>query len=120
MLGTTEKVYQGDPARVQVLAEEESYLLEVMARYFPQRPQQVTEKFAGLRVLPAANNSAFKRSRETHLSVDNRHKPRSVAIFGGKLTGYRATAEKVMKILQRTLPERRQRAKTAELPLKPV
>ena len=120
MLGTTEKVYQGDPARVQVLAEEESYLLEVMARYFPQRPQQVTEKFAGLRVLPAANNSAFKRSRETHLSVDNRHKPRSVAIFGGKLTGYRATAEKVMKILQRTLPERRQRAKTAELPLRPV
>jgi glycerol-3-phosphate dehydrogenase len=120
MLGTTENVYRGDPARVHVLAEEESYLLEVMARYFPQRPQQVTEKFAGLRVLPASNNSAFKRSRETHLPVDNRQKPRSVAIFGGKLTGYRATADKVMKILQRTLPERKQRAKTAELRLRPV
>ena len=120
MLGTTENVYSGDPARVHVLAEEESYLLEIMARYFPQRPQQVTEKFAGLRVLPASNNSAFKRSRETHLPVDSRQKPRSVAIFGGKLTGYRATADKVMKILQRTLPERKQRAKTAELPLRPV
>jgi len=73
-------------------------------------------------VLPASGSAAFKRSRETHLSVDDTTRPRTVAIYGGKLTGYRATAEKVMKNLRRTrtLPERKQRAKTAELPLQPV
>ena len=120
MLGTTEHVYRGDPAQVSALAEEESYLLEAMARYFPEHPQQVVEKFAGLRVLPASGSRAFKRSRETHLSMDTSARPRAVAIYGGKLTGYRATAEKVVKILHRTLPERRILAKTAELPLRPV
>jgi glycerol-3-phosphate dehydrogenase len=91
-----------------------------MAHYFPERPQQVVAKFAGLRVLPASGSAAFKRSRETHLSVDDSARPRTVAIYGGKLTGYRATAEKVMKTLRRTLPARKQRARTATQPLRPV
>jgi len=120
MLGTTENIYRGDPAQVSALAEDESYLLAVMARYFPERPQHVVERFSGLRVLPASNNAAFKRSRETHLSVDDPAQPRTLAIYGGKLTGYRATGEKVMKILRRSLPERKIMAKTAVLSLKPV
>jgi len=121
MLGTTENVYHGDPAQVAALDEEEDYLLAVMAHYFPERPQQVVARFAGLRVLPAAaGNSTFSRSRETCLPTDNPACPRTVAIYGGKLTGYRATAGKVMKILRRTLPARKQRANTAELPLQPV
>ena len=120
MLGTTENVYHGDPARVSALAEEEDYLLAVMAHYFPERSQQVVARFAGLRVLPASGSAAFKRSRETHLSVDDTTRPRTVAIYGGKLTGYRATAEKVIKTLRRTLPERKQRSKTAKQPLRPV
>ena len=120
MLGTTENVYHGDPAEVSTLAEEEDYLLAVMAHYFPERSQQVAGKFAGLRVLPASGNSTFKRSREIHLPVDYPTRPRTVAIYGGKLTGYRAAAEKVVKILRRTLPARKRRAKTAELPLQPV
>jgi glycerol-3-phosphate dehydrogenase len=121
MLGTTENVYRGDPARVATLAEEEDYLLAVMAHYFPERPQQVAARFAGLRVLPAASGSStFKRSRETYLAADDPARPRTVAIYGGKLTGYRATAEKVMKSLRSTLPERKHRSNTAELPLQPV
>ena len=103
------------------LDEEEDYLLAVMAHYFPERQQQVVTRFAGLRVLPAASgNSTFNRSRETHLPADDPDRPRTVAIYGGKLTGYRAAAEKVMKILRRTLPERKRRSNTAELPLQPV
>jgi glycerol-3-phosphate dehydrogenase len=120
MLGTTENLYHGDPARVSALAEEEDYLLAVMAHYFPNRPLHVVDRFAGLRVLPASGSAAFKRSRETHLSVDNTARPRTVAIYGGKLTGYRATAEKVIKNLRRTLPERKHRGKTAKQPLRPV
>ena len=120
MLGTTENIFKGDPANVSVLAEEERYLLDVMSHYFPERSQQVIDKFSGLRVLPASGNSAFKASRETRLPTDNPQQPRTIAIFGGKLTGYRATAEKIVKILRRTLPERKRRENTAELPLKPV
>jgi len=119
MLGTTEHSYTGDPADVHILDREESYLLDVLRHYFPQRSQQVIDRFAGLRVLPVAAGSAFKRSRETHLEVDNPHQPRLATIYGGKLTGYRATAEKVMKVLQPVLPGRKALANTAELMLRP-
>jgi len=119
MLGTTEHGYTGDPAEVHILDREESYLLDVLRHYFPQRSQQVIDRFAGLRVLPVAAGAVFKRSRETHLPVDNPHQPRLVTIYGGKLTGYRATAEKVMKILQPALPGRKAVANTAELMLRP-
>jgi len=120
MLGTTENLYSGDPENVTPLQQEIDYLLEVMQHYFPDRTQHVDDMFAGLRTLPASNNAAFKRSRETQLPVDSTSQPRVVTIVGGKLTGYRATAEKIMNLLQRTLPARNARANTATLALKPA
>ena len=120
MLGTTEHSYTGDPAGVAILDSEEDYLLEVLRHYFPQRSQQVRERFAGLRVLPLSGDAAFRRSRETHLQPDNAQKPRLVAIYGGKLTGYRATAAKIMKLVAPTLPGRMAVADTATLMLRPA
>jgi len=120
LLGTTERVYQGDPAAVTVLPEEERYLLTVLQRYFPQHSQHVVSRFAGLRVLPSTGDAAFGRSRETRLPVDNARQPRLVSIYGGKLTGYRATAQKVMHILENTLPSRKTLADTAKLELRPA
>jgi glycerol-3-phosphate dehydrogenase len=120
LLGTTEHVYTGDPARVAPLDAEEVYLLDAMRHYFPERPQKVVERFAGLRVLPESAHAAFKRSRETRLPTDNPRQPRLISIYGGKLTGYRATARKVMRRLHRTLPERKIVARTSRLRLKPV
>ena len=119
LLGTTEHTYTGNPADVAVLDREESYLLDVLRYYFPQRSQRVVDRFAGLRVLPVATGAAFKRSREIRLPVDDPQQPRLVTVYGGKLTGYRATAGKVMKILQSTLPTRQPLANTAELTLRP-
>lgn len=120
MLGTTEHLYRGDPAGVQPLATDESYLLGVLQHYFPARSTQVTDRFAGLRVLPASGSAAFQRSRETQLPVDNVRAPRLVSIYGGKLTGYRATAHKVMRLLHRSLPARKAVARTDRLPLHPA
>jgi glycerol-3-phosphate dehydrogenase len=120
LLGTTEHNYQGDPRKVSVLDAEEAYLLEVLQHYFPQRATVVVDRFAGLRVLPAATGAAFGRSRETHLLVDNSRKPRVLSIYGGKLTGYRAAAEKIIRKIRHTLPERQVIARTAELFLTPV
>jgi len=119
LLGTTESLYTGDPADVAPLDAEEVYLLQAMRHYFPDRPQTVVDRFAGLRVLPHSGRAAFRRSRETHLPMDNPRQPRLVSVYGGKLTGYRATASKVMRLLHRTLPSRRARAHTARLRLRP-
>jgi glycerol-3-phosphate dehydrogenase len=120
LLGTTERDYRGDPAAVTVLPGEEAYLLAVLQHYFPRHSQQVVSRFAGLRVLPTAAGAAFGRSRETRLIVDNAQQPRLVSIYGGKLTGYRATAQKVMHKLDATLPHRKVVADTAKLPLRPA
>jgi glycerol-3-phosphate dehydrogenase len=120
LLGTTETVFTGDPAAVAPLAGEEAYLLETLQHYFPRRPQKVVDRIAGLRVLPAAGSTVFARSRETRFETDNPRRPRVVAIYGGKLTGYRATARRVMRLLHRTLPSRKPVASTSHLGLKPV
>ncbi len=117
LLGTTEHHYQGDPSDVVPLAEEVEYLLKVYRYYFPQRRADVLAAWAGLRVLPVTRGAAFKRSRETRLEVDDHTHPRVLSILGGKLTGYRATAEKVMKRLRKTLSSRAPVADTRELPL---
>jgi glycerol-3-phosphate dehydrogenase len=119
LLGTTETVYTGDPAAVAPMASEEAYLLETLRHYFPHRSQTVVERFAGLRVLPSAGNAVFARSRETRFERDDPRRPRVVSIYGGKLTGYRATAQRVMRLLHRTLPSRKPVANTAQLELKP-
>lgn len=120
LLGTTETHFTGSPDEVTPLASEEAYLLNVMQHYFPHRSHSVIDRFAGLRVLPAATHAAFKRSREIQLTMDNPQAPRVVSIYGGKLTGYRATAHKVMRLLHRTLPASRRVARTSRISLNPV
>jgi glycerol-3-phosphate dehydrogenase len=120
LLGTTEHAYTGNPRDVKPLAEEEAYLLDVQQHYFPGHSTTVLKRSAGLRVLPAAGGAAFGRSRETHLLIDNPRKPRTLSIYGGKLTGYRATADKVIDKLRRSLPSRQARARTDTLKLVPA
>ena len=115
LVGTTETPYRGDPAAVKPLPAEIEYLRGTFAHYFPSREGKVVGAWAGLRVLPRSAELPFVRPRDTTLVCDDERAPRTVAIYGGKLTGYRATAEKVMRLLARTLPERKRVAETREL-----
>lgn len=121
LVGTTETRYRGDPAAVAPTDDEVEYLLATLSHYFPRYrgrgKSQLVSAFAGLRVLPAGNDSAFSRPRETVFQVDNDQAPRVLSIFGGKLTAYRATAQKVLQKIAPTLPARAPRADTAELKL---
>lgn len=117
LLGTTEFSYRGDPHKIHSRDEAVDYLLRAYRHYFPNRDDTILDRWAGLRVLPAATGAAFKRSRETQLPVDRDRNPTVLSIFGGKLTGYRATAEKVVEKLQPSLPKVKRKAKTSELPL---
>jgi glycerol-3-phosphate dehydrogenase len=125
LVGTTETRYRGDPDDVHPLGAEVHYLARVLDHYFPgYRTHQsagIVGAFAGLRVLPAGAGHAFHRPRETLLDVQpGSGPPLLVSIYGGKLTGYRATAEKVAARLRGSLPDRRPRASTRELPLAPA
>lgn len=122
MIGTTETPYVGAPERVHPLPEEEEYLLEVARHYFPAfqslTRDDIRERFAGLRVLPAASAAAFARSRETIFSTDRAAKPRVLGIYGGKLTGWRAAAAEVLDRIAPSLPASRRVAATEELILR--
>ena len=122
LLGTTETPYTGDPAGVAPLPRERDYLLETLAHYFPAwrrgAAERVREAWAGLRVLPGdADEPAFRRPRDVVLDTDRPERPRLLSIYGGKLTAYRATAEKVMRRLRASLPSRTAVASTRTLPL---
>ncbi len=119
MIGTTESHYQGEPARVSPHASEIDYLLEIYNHYFNHelKTEDVTDAFAGLRVLPGGSVDAFKKSRDTHFLEDDPGQPGVVSIYGGKLTSYRATAEKLMSIISKTLPAATPIADTRKLKL---
>lgn len=121
LVGTTETVYKGDPAAVQPLLHEQAYLLQTLTHYFPAYRQspEILSAFAGLRVLPMGEGKAFSRPRETILHVDRQDHPRVLTVYGGKLTAYRLTAERVMQRLVTTLPARTLRADTRTLILSP-
>ena len=107
MVGTTELNYHGDPADVRPTEAEIDYLLEIYNHYFKRElaSADVIEAFAGLRVLPAGGGNASSKSRETHFHEDDPARPRVVSIYGGKLTSYRATAEKLLRRIKNVLPE---------------
>jgi len=122
LIGTTETPYQGDPDQVRPLPEEEEYLLNVARHYFSSAAcmtrADIRERFAGLRVLPAASEKAFDRSRETIFTTDRDPHPRVLGIYGGKLTGWRAAAAQVLKLIGPSLAAKPRRAATDELVLR--
>lgn len=121
MVGTTETLFKGTPSEVAPLEEEKAYLLEVLAYYFPPfRTAQIHDiqaAFSGLRVLPKGKDNFGTRPRETLLQTDDPQKPRLLTVYGGKLTTYRSTAQKVMDRLSQSLPAKKQIADTADIKL---
>lgn len=128
LLGTTETGFSGDPATVRPLPEEQEYLLETYRHYFVKAGSSENIKllaaFAGLRVLPGDADSAStahaSRPRDTVLQPDRTDRPRLVSVYGGKLTTYRSTSQKVLKMLRQGLPNRSPVADTGCLPLERV
>jgi glycerol-3-phosphate dehydrogenase len=122
LIGTTETPYLGPPDKVHPLPEEEEYLLAVARHYFPAfrhlTREHITQRFAGLRVLPAATERAFERSRETIFSTDREPNPRVLGIYGGKLTGWRAAAAHVLDRISTSLPACPRLAATDQLILR--
>lgn len=100
IIGTTDVAYSGDPASVAVSAEEESYLLDLVGRFFkvPLRQSDIVWRYSGVRPLyddASANPSAV--TRDYHLSLDvGAGRPPRLSVYGGKVTTYRRLAEEAL------------------------
>lgn len=115
LVGTTETPFSGDPDAVVPTPGEIDYLIETFRSHFPARAADLLGSFAGLRVLPSGSGSHARRPREVMLESA---RPSLVAVYGGKLTGYRRTAEKVMALLAPFLPPPPRRADTSRILLR--
>jgi len=120
MIGTTESLHRGKADDCKPLLQEVEYLAAVYRHYFPGANFKIIDQWAGLRVLPKAQSSMFNRTRELILLPDNSSTPRLAAIYGGKLTSYRADSERIVGQLMRHLGRREQFRTTANIALPKV
>jgi glycerol-3-phosphate dehydrogenase len=111
--GHTETTFSGKPENTQPTEQEVRYLLDTVGEHFPQANLDIDAQFSGIRVLPASNERAFMRNRDVRLLEDEG----LVSLYGGKLTAYRATAEKLLALVQEKIGKTTSKADTRNLRL---
>lgn len=96
LVGTTDRDFAGDPAKVQASAEEVAYLCDLVSHYFrkPVTPADVVWSYSGVRPLyDNGTTDAQKATRDYVFETDNLQGAPLLSIFGGKITTYRRLAE---------------------------
>nr|WP_314488413.1 glycerol-3-phosphate dehydrogenase [uncultured Pseudomonas sp.] len=100
LVGTTDREYSGDPAKVAITEAETDYLLNVVNTHFNHQISRgdIKHTFSGVRPLcndESDNPSAVTRDYTLALSDEAGQAP-LLSVFGGKLTTYRKLAESAM------------------------
>lgn len=108
LIGTTDVPYDGDPAKVEITAEEIAYLCTAAGAYFrkPIAPADVAWSYAGVRPLHddgQADASAVTRDYVFDLDGGGATPP-LLSIYGGKITTFRRLAEHALADLAKALP----------------
>jgi glycerol-3-phosphate dehydrogenase len=108
LIGTTDRDYAGDPAKVAITPEETAYLCEAASAYFarPITLADVVWTYSGVR--PLYDDGASEAKAATRDYVFEMERPESgaplLSIFGGKITTFRRLAEEALEKLSDTLP----------------
>jgi len=108
LIGTTERDFVGDPARVVVTSEEIRYLCAAASEYFvrPISPADVVWSYSGVRSLHDdhfRDPKAATRDYVLELDAPPGGAP-LLSIFGGKITTYRRLAEAALERVAPFLP----------------
>lgn len=106
LIGTTDVPYDGDPAAIAIDAAEVDYLCAAVNQNFkhPISPASVIWSYSGVRPLyDDGSHSASDVTRDYALERHSGDAP-ALTIWGGKLTGYRVLAERVLDELRQELP----------------
>jgi len=96
LIGTTETEFKGEPEDTAPLQSEIDYLLSAVREHFPQQTLTLVDSFSGLRVMQQSGLLAFLRSREVMVNAEEG----LINIYGGKLTAWRSTAERVLREIE--------------------
>jgi glycerol-3-phosphate dehydrogenase len=102
LIGTTDRDYHGDPAKVKATDEEIKYLCDSVSEYLakPVKPEDVVWTYAGVRPLYDDGASEAKAAtREYVLELDTPGGVPLLSIYGGKITTHRRLAEEVLERL---------------------
>lgn len=99
-VGTTDTFYEGDPQYLSITEEDTAYILQAIAHMFPSlslTSKDIESGWVGVRPLiheEGKNPSEISRKDEIWQSENG-----IITIAGGKLTGYRKMAEKIVDLL---------------------
>ena len=108
-VGTTDTFYDGDPKEVKLTEEDEAYLLEAIEYMFPSlaiRREHIESSWAGVRPLihqEGKGPSEISRQDEIWIAQNG-----LITIAGGKLTGYRKMAQKIVNVISEQLAKEQQ------------
>lgn len=106
LIGTTDRDYPGDPAKVAASEEEIAYLCRLVSAYFttPLSPEDVFWSYSGVRPLyDDGSSAAQKATRDYVLEIDDSDDAPILSVFGGKITTYRRLAEAALRHIARAL-----------------
>ena len=102
LIGTTDRDYHGDPAKVKATDEEIGYLCDSVSEYLarPVTPKDVVWTYAGVRPLYDDGASEAKAAtREYVFELDTPDGAPLLSIYGGKITTHRRLAEEALEKL---------------------
>jgi glycerol-3-phosphate dehydrogenase len=103
LIGTTDRDYHGDPAKVKATTEEIEYLCASVSEYLatPVKPADVVWDYAGVRPLYDDGASEAKAAtREYVFELDLPGGAPLLSIYGGKITTHRRLAEEALEKLK--------------------
>ncbi|ETO93015.1 glycerol-3-phosphate dehydrogenase [Legionella oakridgensis] len=107
MIGTTDRIFTGDPKNVHIEPDEINYLLDLVNHYFLKKltTEDIIHSWSGVRPLLADERKAPKAlSRDYAYDYTSAPAP-VVTIYGGKLTTYRQLSLHVINQLQNIFPD---------------
>ncbi|TCZ78897.1 glycerol-3-phosphate dehydrogenase/oxidase [Paenibacillus albiflavus] len=103
-IGTTDTIYKGDPEDSRINSEDRKYLIDAVNAMFPSvklQESDIESGWSGLRPLVhEEGKSPSEVSRKDEMFVSERG---LITIAGGKLTGFRKMAEKVVNLVSSQL-----------------
>ena len=102
LIGTTDRDYDGDPAKAKATPEEIEYLCSAASEYLTRRvePDDVVWAYSGVRPLyDDGASEARAATRDYVFELDTPGGAPLLSIYGGKITTYRRLAEEALKRL---------------------
>jgi glycerol-3-phosphate dehydrogenase len=109
-IGTTDTPYDGDPNHIPINEEDVNYLVEAVNNMFPDHQisaEDMESSWAGLRpLIYEEGKSASEMSRRDEIFESETG---LISIAGGKLTGYRKMAERIVDLISKKYQEEYQK-----------